>query len=136
MHPLILSQSPVAPFSVSSTGLPGDMHLHCQQPTPDALLDTLLSRPLKHLTGTNYDYDPTDYGAGLRLYQDFVAPRLSSVGFNLEFLEIILSQTSTFGMGGSPRHWMGLLLGRRLSVSARARQAYPPVIQISHLPFF
>lgn len=126
MHPLILSQSPVVPFSVSSTGLPRDGRLyHCQPPSPDALLDTLLSRPLKHLTWTNYDYDPMDYSEGLRLYQDFVAPRLSCVGASLEFLEIILSQTSTFGMGG--RQGTGWAAGGTASVSVGASVvSFPP----------
>lgn len=90
MHPLILSLSDVAPFSVSTNPLL----------TPDALLHTLFSRPLKHLTWTNYDYDPTNYNAGVRLYEEFLTPRLEAVGGSLEFLEIVLSQTSAFGMGG------------------------------------
>lgn len=110
MHPLILSQYPVVPFSVSSTGLLRDGRLyHCLPLSPDALLDTLLLSPLKHLTWTNYNYDPMDYGEGLRLYQDFMAPRLSSVGASLEFLEIILSQTSRIDIrnGRAPGHWVG-----------------------------
>ncbi|PPQ83148.1 hypothetical protein CVT25_005391 [Psilocybe cyanescens] len=108
MHPLVLSLSPVVPFSVGSPSSSTSAVAHQQTTTsdiltPDALLHTLLARPLKHLTWTNYEYDGSDFDAGVRFYEDVVGPRLSAkggVGEGLEFLEVVVSGRGVYGMGG------------------------------------
>ncbi|PPQ88102.1 LOW QUALITY PROTEIN: hypothetical protein CVT25_014399 [Psilocybe cyanescens] len=108
MHPLVLSLSPVVPFSVGSSSSSSSAVAHQQITTsdiltPDALLHTLLARPLKHLTWTNYEYDGSEFDAGVRFYEDVVDPRLSAkggVGEGLEFLEVVVSGCEVYGMGG------------------------------------
>ncbi|PPQ76433.1 hypothetical protein CVT26_013003 [Gymnopilus dilepis] len=118
MHPLVLGGSDVVPFwsssSSSSTSASGQQLCKHQQQefAPDALLHTLLSRPLKKLSWTNYDYDPSDFDLGVRFYEDVVGPKLRGLGLpgtaavgvgsgaeQLEFLEISLSGCG-IGMGG------------------------------------
>ncbi|KAF4623218.1 hypothetical protein D9613_001293 [Agrocybe pediades] len=77
--------------------------------TSDALLHTLLSRPLKRLSWTNYDYDPRDYEGGIEFFEDVVGPRLAGVaGSKLEYLEVGVSwrgghRLSGGGSAGSVR---------------------------------
>ncbi|KAF8155096.1 hypothetical protein BJ912DRAFT_460225 [Pholiota molesta] len=105
MHPLMLSLSDVAPFSVAADGEEASAVVAAQRRqqqallTPDALLSNLLERPLRRLTWTNYDYDASDFEAGVRFYEDIVAPRLEAMGGKLEYLELVLSGTATHGMG-------------------------------------
>ncbi|KAF9473823.1 hypothetical protein BDN70DRAFT_885493 [Pholiota conissans] len=108
MHPLVLSLSDVAPFSIGSDNEDCELVARQRQQqqqhqqallTPDALLYNLLSRPLRRLTWTNYDYDSTDFESGVRFYEDVVAPKLSAMGGQLEYLELVLSGTAMWGMG-------------------------------------
>ena len=116
MHPLALSLSPVVPFSHSSTSaanhpnttptwsshtLSGQAHPARQTLlTPDALLHALLTRPLKKLCWTNYDYEGgVNFSRGLDFYEKVVGPRLAGAGADMEFLEIGLSSGAVSGMG-------------------------------------
>ncbi|KIM37156.1 hypothetical protein M413DRAFT_448665 [Hebeloma cylindrosporum] len=112
MHPLALSLSPVVPFSHSSANThnatPWSSHTHSGQAhparqsllTPDALLHALLTRPLKKLSWTNYDYEGgVDFARGVKFYEKVVGPRLAGAGADMEFLEIGLSSGAVCGMG-------------------------------------
>ncbi|KDR67440.1 hypothetical protein GALMADRAFT_161673 [Galerina marginata CBS 339.88] len=131
MHPLALSVSPVVPFSSSSLyptsptsptsptfsttrSVPGPS-TYQDLLTPDALLHTLLSRPLQKLSWTNYEYDPSDFARGVRFYEDVVGPRLAASGGSLEFLEISLSGGG-YGDGGGGGRGRGFG-GRRDALS-------------------
>uniref|UniRef100_A0A8H8CEC0 Uncharacterized protein n=1 Tax=Psilocybe cubensis TaxID=181762 RepID=A0A8H8CEC0_PSICU len=101
MHPLVLSLSPVAPFAASRVQAL-ETHTDSDLLTTDALLDTLLARPLKKLTWTNYEYDVMNHDGGHRFYEDVLARRLGAqggVGEGLEELEVVVSGKSAFGMG-------------------------------------
>lgn len=109
MHPLALSLSPVVPFSHSShNATPWSSHTLSGQAhparqtllTPDALLHTLLTRPLKKLSWTNYDYEGgVNFARGVNFYEKVVGPRLAGAGADMEFLEIGLSSGAVCGMG-------------------------------------
>ncbi|CAA7268226.1 unnamed protein product [Cyclocybe aegerita] len=128
MHPLVLSLSDVAPFSSAPTPLV----------TSDALLTSLLARPLKRLTWTNYAYDMDDYDRSVRLYEDVVRPRLAQVGKDLELLEIVMSGEGVYGMGGrasESRSWgvggAGAGMGDGIDVERYERRKAPR-ITIAH----
>jgi hypothetical protein len=112
MHPLALSLSPVVPFSHSSAAnhnptpwsshtLSGQAHPARQTLlTPDALLHALLTRPLKKLSWTNYDYEGgVNFARGVNFYEKVVGPRLAGAGADMEYLEIGLSSGAVCGMG-------------------------------------
>jgi len=88
VHPLSLSIFPVVPFPHHH--LLADLYheimiwTELSRPHPDDLLHAL-SRPLKKLTWTNYEYDGSDFAQGVQFYQDAVGPRLAGVGGELEF---------------------------------------------------
>ncbi|KAJ3498234.1 hypothetical protein NLJ89_g10247 [Agrocybe chaxingu] len=130
MHPLVLSLSDVAPFSGAPTPLV----------TSDALLTSLLARPLKRLTWTNYEYDVDDYDRSVRLYEDVIRPRLAQVGKDLELLEIVMSGEGVYGMGGrasESRSWgvggagAGMGMGDGIDVERYERRKAPR-IRIAH----
>ena len=146
MHPLALSVSPIAPFSSYSTSVSSGLYgssttvtstttTHAQGLlTPDALLHTLLSRPLKKLSWTNYDYDPTDFDAGVGFYEDFVAPRLAGVaGSKLEFLEISLSGLGVHGFGSTGGSVSARGGRRRLTVPAMRMDVGVNASLLTHL---
>ncbi|KAF8186714.1 hypothetical protein BJ912DRAFT_1042950 [Pholiota molesta] len=131
MHPLMLSLSDVAPFSVAADGEEASAVVAAQRRqqqallTPDALLSNLLERPLRRLTWTNYDYDASDFEAGVRFYEDIVAPRLEAMGGKLEYLELVLSGTATHGMGQRAANAWGV--GGACEVGRRGG-AMPPTL--------
>lgn len=127
MHPLMLSLSDVVPFSVATDGDESSAVVAARRQqallTPDALLSNLLERPLRRLTWTNYDYDATDFEAGVRFYEDVVGPRLDAMGGKLEYLELVLSGTATHGMGHRSSNGWGV--GGACEVARRGGDAFP-----------
>ncbi|KAF5312943.1 hypothetical protein D9619_003833 [Psilocybe cf. subviscida] len=72
----------------------------------DALLQTILSKPLKRLTYTNYDHDGgADVRGGVKYYREVVEPRLRLVGGGLEYLEVVLSARAVDMGGREERAW-------------------------------
>jgi len=109
MHPLIINGSDVAPFDVDPEVI-GDKQPATPLLTTDVLAQTILSRPLKRVTWTNYAHDGGNFDRGVRVYVQALGPLLEKAGSDLEVLEII---TSAGGMSmGSSESESSWLIGR------------------------
>ncbi|KAJ2922654.1 hypothetical protein H1R20_g14438, partial [Candolleomyces eurysporus] len=100
------SSSPPSPSSSnpSTLTIPSTPSSH----GPDhPVLSALLAHPkrvtgIRRLSWTNYDYEPSDYEAGVRFYLRVVGPKLSMAREHLEFLEVNLCAKDLGGGGASP----------------------------------
>ena len=90
MHPLIITGSDVAPFDTDPDVI-GDKQPTTPLLTTDILAQTILSRPLKRVTWTNYAHDGGNFDRGVRVYVQALGPLLEKAGSDLEVLEIITS---------------------------------------------
>ena len=101
IHPLIISASEVAPFAISpDTGGQEPDSGPVPLLTIDVLAQTILSRPLKRVTWTNYAHDGGNFDRGVRVYLQVLGPLLEKAGSDVEVLEII---TSAGGMSMGSR---------------------------------
>ena len=111
---------------VGPGSIPQD-HLFPQSRIPsscDPILQTLLhptTRTLKHLTFTNYKYDPDDFDGGVWFWEDVVSRALNgaqdaSRASDLESLEVVMSTRGVgmdYGYGYVRRNRASTLLNRR-----------------------
>jgi len=122
IHPLVITGSEVIPFGFNVHPA-DDESTVTPILTTDALAHTILSRPLKRLTWTNYAHDGENFERGIRLYTDVIGPLLGQVGQDLQVLEVI-SCSEGLGMGAreARRSWVvagnGAEAGKRNSRSS------------------
>ncbi|RXW19835.1 hypothetical protein EST38_g6019 [Candolleomyces aberdarensis] len=109
------SSSPPSPSSsnpstvaLTTPSTSSTLHPYHHSHGPDhPVLSALLAHPkritgIRRLSWTNYDYEPSDYEAGVRFYLRVVGPKLRMAREHLEFLEVNLCAKDLSGGGASP----------------------------------
>lgn len=93
MHPLIITGSEVVPFDINPCVIEKAESDCSVVPllTTDVLAQTILSRPLKRVTWTNYAHDGSNFERGIKVYAHVLGPLLEKAGSDVEVLEIIPS---------------------------------------------